>query len=321
MSLGEHDPVDPLSEPRWGAIRERVFAEVDAEQGTKASVRPARSRARPWVGVAAFAAAAVAVAVVVVALQSEPQRGSLESTRIATEEATTHAVLGDVSVEAEPRTSLVAVESDTGGWLVVLERGAATFAVPHREGRPPFVIESGGMSVEVVGTRFRVERTLASTSVETFEGIVRVTSRGEIRLVRRGERWSSTPPSRTAATEPVALSAAYEPSGGEPQHEEPTPASTSARDRRAEFERAASYEASDPDRAIRLYRQLLPRGDTWSANALYAVARLELERGRDAVAARELRRYLARFPRGVNADDAARLLARIERHESTGEEP
>jgi hypothetical protein len=45
-------------------------------------------------------------------------------------------------------------------------------------------------------------------------------------------------------------------------------------------------------------------------NALFAQARLELERGNRAEGQRLLADYLARYPHGPNARDARRLLSR-----------
>jgi hypothetical protein len=76
------------------------------------------------------------------------------------------------------------------------------------------------------------------------------------------------------------------------------------------YETAAQLEVSDPPRAIALYRQVVARGDSWLADALFAQGRLEAERGAQAQARATLTEYLARFPRGSNADDARLLLDR-----------
>jgi hypothetical protein len=78
------------------------------------------------------------------------------------------------------------------------------------------------------------------------------------------------------------------------------------------FARAARLEARDPEGAIALYRRVGASGGAWSANALYAEARLELERGRRERAVALLQRYLRRHPRGANASDVAGLLKRLD---------
>jgi TolA-binding protein len=85
----------------------------------------------------------------------------------------------------------------------------------------------------------------------------------------------------------------------------PPPSGPSRQER---YEAAARLEGRDPERALAGYRQLAAEGGPWAANALYAEARLELELGRTARARRLLRRYLDRFPDGLNAEDARSLL-------------
>jgi hypothetical protein len=81
---------------------------------------------------------------------------------------------------------------------------------------------------------------------------------------------------------------------------------------RARFERAARLEASAPDLALTLYDELARSRGPWSANALYAQARLEFERGALPKAKALLVRYLQRHPSGVNAVDVRELLLEID---------
>jgi TolA-binding protein len=78
------------------------------------------------------------------------------------------------------------------------------------------------------------------------------------------------------------------------------------------YKAAERLEASDPAAAIAVYREVAEAGGPWAANALFAQARLELERGNRATAAHLLRRYLKRYPNGANRRDATVLLQRLE---------
>jgi hypothetical protein len=78
------------------------------------------------------------------------------------------------------------------------------------------------------------------------------------------------------------------------------------------FESAAKIERARPDEAATVYRQLAAGTSPWASNALFALARLEVDRGRRADAARHLRDYLAQYPRGINADDARTLLQHMQ---------
>jgi TolA-binding protein len=77
------------------------------------------------------------------------------------------------------------------------------------------------------------------------------------------------------------------------------------------FERAAALERRDPAQASQLYRSLESGSDSWAKNALYARARLEASRGNHGEARRLLERYIDRFPRGENAEDARAVLERL----------
>jgi len=77
------------------------------------------------------------------------------------------------------------------------------------------------------------------------------------------------------------------------------------------YEAAARLEKTRPDDAAALYRGLVAGNTAWTSSALYALARLEADRGHRDTAQRLLEDYLARYPRGLNADDARALLQRM----------
>ncbi len=315
MSLREELPVEPMSEPRWDRVEQAVFAELDAREG-RSSAPPARRPARrAWI-VAALGAAVAAAAVLALLVRpfAEPPVDGMYTSRVVTTDDATHTTVGDVSMDVAPRTALVIVGGADRGWVVSLERGSADFAVPPRQGRPPFVVQAGGARVEVVGTRFSVAREGDDVAVEVDAGVVQVTRGGDSTRVRAGERWPAaerrpagpTAAPRTTEAEPPA-SVDSPPAGDRHRPGPPPPDAASL------FERAQSLEAADPAQATRLYRRVSRGGGPWAANALYAWARLEVERGRTAEARQLLGRYLERHPNGPNATDARDLLARLER--------
>jgi len=75
-------------------------------------------------------------------------------------------------------------------------------------------------------------------------------------------------------------------------------------------------EATDPEAALRIYREL-DRHGSWRANALYARGRLELAGGQ-ARGKKDLQLYLKRFPNGPNAEDVRALLREAEGGASAG---
>jgi len=90
-----------------------------------------------------------------------------------------------------------------------------------------------------------------------------------------------------------------------------SPPPSPGNDRERLFERAASLESADAPLALALYLSLASGDDAWAANALYAAARLEIDRGRLEAGAEHLEQYMVRFPRGENAVDVPALRQRI----------
>lgn len=121
-------------------------------------------------------------------------------------------------------------------------------------------------------------------------------------------------PGLAPALEPNRIEPVEEPMGrrAEPRRTRNRSAYVVATRAQQRFERAARLEAKDPAAALALYQQLGRGKGPWAANALYAQARLELERGRPQLAEPLLRRYLERYPKGLNSADVRKLLTHME---------
>jgi len=174
----------------------------------------------------AFAAAAAALVVLAVALGSrwlgsEPRQPTGEPAplyvsdggalaRLEAPDASTRAlreVLSDGSrIELAPGTLLNTVKNDGRAAELLLERGQATFDIVP--GKRRWTIDAGLGSIEVIGTRFTVERTEHEVIVAVERGTVRLRSArlaGGERLLHRGERIAVAEPSEEparAATQP-----------------------------------------------------------------------------------------------------------------------
>jgi hypothetical protein len=301
-------PVDRLPGAAWARIREEVFAELDSE----APSEPPAPRRGVGVRGAVLGAAALLVAstalVVALAGKDPPPPGSAIS-RIVTAADVTRATVGEATLEVAPESELSSSGNDVEGWTVVMERGRVSFALPRREGRPPFRVRAGSVAIEVVGTRFTVERVRGRVDVSVDRGLVRLIWGDQARLLGQGDRWTSAPAEPSARS--GAVPGAPDASDVSPQAPiEPAPTVPREASRRERYEAASGLEGSDPSRAIASYLELGKGSDGWAANALYAAGRLELERGRAAQARNLLERYLARFPGGQNAQEARALLER-----------
>jgi hypothetical protein len=214
------------------------------------------------------------------------------------------------------------------GMLLVLDRGSIVCDVTPRSARAPMIIQAGAAQIRVVGTRFRVERHGEAAQVAVEHGLVEVSLNGQVTRVAAGQVWPpAAPATATSATAGADTDTAerLEALGPSDPHgirhasarprtatsaqpkEEPLP-SLSAQ---ARFEQAARLERADPAQATAIYQALESGSDSWAQNALYAHGRLEAARGSTARARQLLERYMARFPKGANRDDARALLERL----------
>jgi ferric-dicitrate binding protein FerR (iron transport regulator) len=237
--------------------------------------------------------------------RAESEAPAVESTRIVTTSASTQTTLGEAELSLAARSEVIVSGSDRTGWLIRLERGEVDCHVAPRGGRPDFVVQAADTRVSVVGTRFSVRRRGDAVSVRVREGQVRVLSGSLESMLGPGEEWP--PPSaraesthdRRARSTPVSRS-------------KRSKGAASREPARERFERASRLEASQPELALALYGELARSGGAWAANALYAQARLELERGSFATSRGLLARYIERYPKGLNIDDVRALLRRVD---------
>jgi hypothetical protein len=310
--------VEPLSEQRWSKIERALFSRLERESEALPSfARPRTSTSSRWwlAAIAAVAAAAVAV----VMLRQPAQHAAIEMpSRITTGADTSHLALSGLAVDVEPDSAVVVGPETPQGILIVVDRGGIVCEVSPRPSGAPVIVQAGAARVRVLGTRFSVTRQGESARVSVEHGVVEVSAHGQTVRVRAGEEWPKAASARTAdeLPEPAASGAVSAerrapapkaPQAGGRGTEDPAAPSTP----QAVFERAAALERREPGRASQLYRSLESGSDSWAKNALYARARLEASRGNNADARRLLERYLERFPRGENAEDARAVLNRL----------
>ena len=329
--------VEPLSDQRWSRIERSLMSRLENEAGDAASGSPAPRRrfgGRAWLLAAALVGALVGA---LLAVGTMPNRAVVEHpSRIATGATASHLALPGLSLDVEPQSAVVVSAETAQGLLIVVDRGSITCDVAPRPSDSPLIVQAGAARVRVLGTRFSVTRFGESARVKVQQGVVEVSARGRSERVRAGETWprESAPPAPADGTPIPAIAPPAPPDRAErapASEQKPASATPGARapelapapevaspgtplpppSRQATFEEATALERSAPERALSLYASLESGSDSWAQNALYARGRLQASRGNGAEARVLLERYLERFPRGSNAEDARAVLKRL----------
>jgi hypothetical protein len=312
--------VEPLDEQRWKKVEHGVFRALD-EDAAKARARPVRGWTLGFAG-AALAAGLSVLGYAVLAPEhpppavatSTPPPASGAEERWESGEQPLERTWGTLELRAAPR-SLLALEAPRRSLhRGRLESGEVRVAVPPGE---QVELALGRVLVRASAVRFVASYDGYRPALAVEEGELVLAGAGVPSVLRAGERWpvadgplpgAAQAPLRSQPDSPdgPAAAAAPLPHEGAARARNAALAEPHARER---YERAARLEGSDPGQAEALYSALARGRGVWSAHALFALGRLELERGQTARGRATLRRYLARHPGGPNAEDARRLLA------------
>lgn len=292
-------PVDPLNDAAWSRVERNVWTALDAMPDAAPPPEPAR---RPWLWLALpIAVAAVLVVYVVTRTPEAPVYA-----RVISQAAPSTIALADARITLDPYSAVV-TEPD----YTLVESGSAWFDVEPRNGRAPFVVVAGDVRVRVIGTHFRVARSAEFVEVTVDRGMVEIGYHGDTTQVGRGGHWSTRPETAQAQiTTQAPVAPAVDPAPVAPPVATPIKPPGADQDARR-FAELTKLEAGDPDRAMTGYLELSKKSGTWAGVALFAAARLAVDR-HDPRASSLLQIYLRRFPRGANVVDAQELLTRLQ---------
>jgi hypothetical protein len=315
--------VEPLSPQRWAKIERSLFSRVETEMAARTlpteSFQPWARRVFPWLVASSLALMVLAVLWLATGRPADGPGSLTQASRITTGSTGSHLVLRELTLDVDPESTVVIGAATERGMLLVLDRGSVVCDVTPRSASAPLIVQAGATQIRVVGTRFRVQRDGEAVKVAVEHGVVEVTMNSHVSRVRAGQVWPAAAPAALASTHTneVVAAAPVEPSEvrrSSPRPQAATVAPTTnetASSAQARFEQAARLERADPGQATALYRTLETGSDSWAQNALYARGRLEAARGNTTEARKVLERYMARFPKGANRDDARALLQRL----------
>lgn len=329
-----------MTEPRRLQLRDDLEESQVKEMWQRIDHTPARSR-RPWLVACVAAASALLLTFGVLRSWREPETPQLAllsgaaPSVLSTDAGPIETRFDDGSqVSLAALTRLEVLRNDARSFVTALRRGGATFDV--KPGGPRhWIIEAGELSVEVVGTRFRVERQSERTRVSVEHGIVLVKGErvpgGSVRLTAGtsfelpGVSASGSGSAGGAAderggrAEAVATPSDSLPSASAvPQASAAVPTSVSSSAEpppRDEVERAllaadAARRQGDNAAAIGFFDtawQKAPAGDARRGLAALSLARL-LIGGQPAKAAQILRSSLSDMPQALLEDATVRLV-------------
>jgi hypothetical protein len=311
MKLSRKIEIEPLTEGRWARVERAVLdAGIDAEAARE--LRTGDSAPVRWrfamLCVLTGAMTAISGAAAWRLLSPEGHAGA---TRVETAANGSRVEFGESTIDVGPESAVRLAGDDSRGVVVTLDEGRVECDVSPRRGRPPFLVEAGGVEVRVIGTHFVVARTADAVSVDVQRGQVEVTSGDQRALVSAGSHWPVTEAPVDADADDSAPAEASSARAGTHAGSTAAPRAAGSPSARDQYDAASKLEARQPEAALAMYRDLARQGGAWGRNALFAEGRLQADRGERDDARRLLRDYLVRYPAGPNADDARRLVERL----------
>ncbi|MCU7616899.1 FecR family protein [Chryseobacterium sp. PBS4-4] len=120
-------------------------------------------------------------------------KNSLSAIVLQTNEVSKTFRLSDQSVITLEPHSKLSINKDFGKkYRKVKFQGKGFFSIAKDKSKP-FIVDAGGFSVEVLGTKFSVDQKSDEKKVKLFEGKVKVNHNGKLTYLLPNENWSTSP--------------------------------------------------------------------------------------------------------------------------------
>jgi transmembrane sensor len=166
--------------------------ETDSRHVLTRAQHTRRTRRRRSTALAATAAALAVLAGVGVLTRPHLSPAPEGTVFAAGDVATTLTLRENSQVALSPGAQLKLASHSADDVQLELLTGKASFQVTHGLKRR-FRVQGGEVEVEVVGTRFTMERTNAGSTVSVQEGVVKVSSKTGVVELRANQRWPAMP--------------------------------------------------------------------------------------------------------------------------------
>lgn len=215
---------------------------------------------------------------------------------------------GGTAVKLAQSSIMTVTPQSDGTDRPAVEKGDATFSVPHQAPGHNFSVAAGPYRIVVIGTKFRLHVEGIKVAVAVDEGVVEVWRKHRLVRLATGDSWNSpyerggvpaegpangpaTP--QVASPAPVAPTPAPAPAVTAPAAVAPAPVDPMQ-------EAKAALAAGDPNRALDFYRAAISRGGPAGENAEYEVGRVQRDRlHQPAEAIATWKRYRSSHPNGL----------------------
>lgn len=126
-------------------------------------------------------------------IKSKETKNSLSAIILQTNEVPKTFRLSDQSVITLEPYSQLSFTNDFGKkYRNVKFQGKGFFSIAKDRSKP-FIVDAGGFSVEVLGTKFSVDQKSEEKKVKLFEGKVKVNHNGKLTYLLPNENWSTSP--------------------------------------------------------------------------------------------------------------------------------
>ncbi|MSP62026.1 MAG: hypothetical protein EXR72_17180 [Myxococcales bacterium] len=254
---------------------------------------------------------ALAVAVLVGAALGRSDRPPLP----ALADRSLHFRDGSLATPLDEETEVRTAVDSPRGTTVELARGGARFAVAHNPARI-FRVEADGAVIEVLGTRFIVERTPLGVRVEVEQGRVRASRDGRTVVLGDGESVLLAPPEPARDWRSLAGEGEFDRAWQELSAQSLSLRTPDDLLLAADVARLSHHPAEAVAPLERIVRE--HRGDPRAPLAAFTLGRVLLEQlGRPREAARAFEEAQALDPRGALVEDA--LAREVESWSRAGE--